>query len=170
MTKPRLSIKTQAKDFADRYAKAYALPDSPVAPAVAGQGTDKAPANVKVNAGKQAPSPKKALKPVNFPKATDGLSSKLDSAKAAELDDSFDIISDKAVSSIPSATNGGIPNPDDIMDQLDEQFSPTLKSLKDWDLDDDSDDDDSWDLGGLAPWNWIGEKSAKASKANKSKA
>lgn len=166
VTKPSLAITTKAKDMAQRFARANI--DSPVAPAVAAQGTDKGTAHVKVDAGKQALAPKKAPA-VKFPKATDGLDSKLDAAKTAELDDSFDIISDKAVKSIPSATNGGLPNPDDIMDQLDEQFSPTLKSLKDWDLEDDlSDDEDQWDMGGLAPWNWVGEKSAKASKAKKS--
>lgn len=82
-------------------------------------------------------------------------------AKAVEVEDGFDVLNSKG----PSAANGSpLPDPDLSMNQLDVQFSPTLKGFQGWEDDYDSDDSEEWDLGGLAEWKWVGEKSAKENK------
>lgn len=85
----------------------------------------------------------------------------------ATSDDGFAIVP----SNCPSATNGScLPDPNVVMDELEEEFSSSLESFEGWDDDDASDDDEEWDMGGLAEWKWIGEKSAKVSSPVKGKA
>lgn len=110
-------------------------------------------------AGKK-PSTPAQLKTPATPNAqmTKGLGFKPEVAKTAKFDDGFDIVTSKG----PSAANGSpLPDPDLIMDQLDMQFSPTLKGFQGWEDEYDSDDSEEWDLGGLAEWKWVGEKSAE---------
>ncbi|GAB7332369.1 hypothetical protein MBLNU13_g04189t1 [Cladosporium sp. NU13] len=110
-------------------------------------------------AGKK-PSTPAQLKTPATPNAqmTKGLGFKPEVAKTAKFDDGFDIVTSKG----PSAANGSpLPDPDLIMDQLDVQFSPTLKGFQGWEDEYDSDDSEEWDLGGLAEWKWVGEKSAE---------
>jgi hypothetical protein len=97
-------------------------------------------------------------------KSTHGLATKSDVAKAADVDDGFDVLTSKG----PSAANGRpLPDPDLITNQLDVDFSPTLKGFQGWEDDYDSDDSEDWDLGGLAEWKWVGEKSAEESSPAK---
>lgn len=89
---------------------------------------------------------------------------KLDTDFPSKHDQDFHVVSGK----IPSATNGArFADADMVMDQLGEDFSPTLNGTKGWDDDGDEIDDSlEWDMGGLAEWQWVGETSAKASSKN----
>lgn len=99
--------------------------------------------------------------------STKGQAVKSDVLKTAEVDDGFDVVNSKS----PSADNGRpLRDPDLIMHQLDVESSPTMKGFHGWEDDYDSDDSEEWDLGGLAEWKWIGEKSAKKSSAAKRQA
>lgn len=120
------------------------------------------------NAGQGAPTPIQLKTPAT-PNAQSpkGLGVKDEVAKTVEVDDGFDVVNSKG----PSAANGNpLPDPGLIQDQLDVQFSPTIKGFQGWEDDYDSDDSEEWDLGGLAEWKWVGEKSAKESSTAKRQA
>lgn len=107
----------------------------------------------------------KAIEIANVLESTNLLKS-LDDANAtaheAEADEDFTLVSRKG----PSANNGNrLPDPNVLMDELDEEFKSSLEGLKGWDDDDESDDEEEWDMGGLTEWKWIGEKSAAVSQA-----
>ena len=125
------------------------------------QGTDR----IESHAGKTPSTPASPKKPAsNLVQSTNNLSIEPNAAKTSEVDSGFDIVNATG----PSAANGSpLPDPDLIMDQLDEQFTPTLKGFQGWEDDYDSDDSEEWDLGGLAEWKWVGEKSAKKNAAER---
>jgi len=163
---------SSAKPAAATAATTTTTPSSPVgkkAEAIAhhdathklAQGTDR----IESDAGKTPSTPASPKKPASNPvQSLKNLSVKPDAAKAIEVDGGFDVVN--AIG--PSAANGSpLPDPDLIMDQLDEQFSPTLKGSQGWEDDYDSDDSEEWNLGGLAEWKWVGEKSAKKNAAER---
>lgn len=120
------------------------------------------------DAGKKPSSPAQ-LKTQTTPntQSPKGVAVKNEVAKTVGVDDGFDVVNSKG----PSAANGSpLPDPDLKTGQLDVQFSPTLKGFQGWEDDYDSDDSEEWDLGGLAEWKWVGEKSAKESSAAKRQA
>lgn len=110
--------------------------------------------------GKKPAGPKitkeKAIEIAHRLKSIDNVSA---TAQEAEADDDFALVSRKC----PSANNGSrLPDPNVLMDELDEEFNSSLAGLKGWDDDEESDDGEEWDMGGLTEWKWIGEKSAAA--------
>jgi hypothetical protein len=153
------------KDSADRVAHQFAEAHKDLARRIAiAQNFDKITSGTNVNAGKKTPAPAQLKTPAtDDSKETFGLGLTLDAAKKPEPDDGFDVVDSKG----PSAANGSaLPNVALIMEKLDKEFSPTLHGLQGWDDDDDeTDDGEEWDMGGLAVWKWVGEKSAKKSKA-----
>lgn len=120
------------------------------------------------NAGKETSTPVQLKTPATpNVQTTKSLGVKHEVAKTVEVEDGFDVVNSKG----PSAANGSpLPDPGLIQNQLDVQFSPTLKGFQGWEDDYDSDDSEEWDLGGLAEWKWVGEKSAKESSAAKRQA
>lgn len=115
------------------------------------------------SAGKEPPTSAQPKAPTT--QSTKGQAVKSDVLKTAEVDDGFDVVNSKS----PSADNGRpLRDPDLIMHQLD--MESTMKGFQGWEDDYDSDDSEEWDLGGLAEWKWVGEKSAEESSAAKRQA
>jgi hypothetical protein len=162
-TTPSQSVKDQAHGVAYRYVNANKVSAKP---ATATQKLDKVTTRTDINAEKKSSAPAQLKSSAaNVPTGPIGLGLTLNIAKTPELDDGFDVVDGKG----PSAANGRT-FPHLIMDQLDQEFSPTLNGLQGWDDDHETDDGEEWDMGGLAEWKWVGEKSAKKSKAAKRQA
>jgi hypothetical protein len=167
-TAPSQSVSEKAQAIAYRYADALSAFDKPTAAMFIANKLNEDSARMYFDAARKSSTPAQLKKPTTpNTQSTKGLGTKSDAAKTAEVDDGFDIVNGKG----PSAANGSpLPNPDLGMDQLNEEFSPTLKGFQGWEDDYDSDDSEEWDLGGLAEWKWVGEKSAKESSVAKRQA
>ena len=167
-TAPSQSVSEKAQAIAHRYADALSAFDKPTAAMFIAHKLNEDSARMYFDAARKS-STSAQLKTPTTPntQSTKGLGTKSDAAKTAEVDDGFDMVNGKG----PSAANGSpLPNPDLGVNQLDVEFSPTLKGFQGWEDDYDSDDSEEWDLGGLAEWKWVGEKSAKESSAAKRQA
>jgi len=167
-TTPSQSVSAKVKAILNYYGEAMSALDEASAAAFVAHKLKQDTNRTDFNAGKQTSTPAQ-LKTPTTPKvqSAKGLGVKLGVVKTAEIDDGFDVLNSKG----PSAANGSpLPDPDLIKDQLDVQFSPTLKCFQGWEDDYDSDDSEEWDLGGLAEWKWVGEKSAQKSSMAKGQA
>lgn len=166
-TTPSKSVSEKAHAIAHRYASAVKVSRN-AAQNVASQKLDGRASIADADAGKEVSTPaqRKALA-TNHAQGTNGPVIKPDVAETAEVDHDFDVLTSKG----PSAANGSpLPDSDLSMNQLDMEFSPTLKGFQGWEDDCDSDDSEEWDLGGLAEWKWVGEKSAQENSAAKRQA
>lgn len=121
------SVSEKAQAIAHRYAKA-ARASRKAAQNVAAQKLDERTSSTHINAGKEISAPAQLKNPAsNYAQSTSGLTAKSDVSKTAEVDDGFDVLTSQG----PSAANGSpLPNPESIMDQLDMDFSPTLKGFQ----------------------------------------
>jgi hypothetical protein len=155
------SVSEKAQAIAHRYASSIKA-SKKLSQKVVSQNLDGTASSTDINAGNETSAPAQHKAPAtNHAQGPNGLAIKPDVAKAVEVEDGFDVLNSKG----PSAANGSpLPDPDLSMNQLDVQFSPTLKGFQGWEDDYDSDDSEEWDLGGLAEWKWVGEKSAKENK------
>ena len=163
-TKPR-SVSEKARAIARRYPDALSAFDKPTAAAFIEHKLNENTDRIDFDARKEPSTPAQLKTPATpNTHVTKDRGTKSDVAKTAEVDDGFDVVNGNG----PSAANGSpLPGPDLIMNQLGVNFSPTLNGFQGWENDYDSDDSEEWDLGGLAEWNWVGEKSAKESSAAK---
>lgn len=167
-TTPSQSVDVKVQAILHRYGKAMNALDDTSAAAFIAHKLEQDTRHSGFNAAKET-STSVQLKTPATPNAQSpkGLGVKHEVAKTVDVDDGFDVVNSKG----PSAANGSpLPDPDLFTDQLEEKFSPTLKSFQGWEDDYDSDDSEEWDLGGLAEWKWVGEKSAKESSAAKRQA
>ena len=154
------------KDSADRVAHQFAKANEELAKRInAEMKLDKVMARADVNAGKKTSAPAQLKTPaVDVSKEIVGLGLTLAATKKPDLDEGFDVVDGKGP---PAANSSALSNVALTMEKLDKEFSPTLNGLQGWDDDDDeTDDGEEWDMGGLAEWKWVGEKSAKKSKAS----
>lgn len=129
-TAPSQSVSEKAQAIAYRYADALSAFDKPTAAMFIANKLNEDSARMYFDAARKSSTPAQLKKPTTpNTQSTKGLGTKSDAAKTAEVDDGFDIVNGKG----PSAANGSpLPNPDLGMDQLNEEFSPTLKGFQGW--------------------------------------